>query len=135
MIDWDILENVPLAKHCCRLMADGYRVYHDVPAEEKGAKVNIDHVVVGPTGLFAIERNRRKGRARLGSKRTRSSMMDGSLSGLGPKMTSTFGRQNLVLAGFLNRSTKSMGSVSQHSPCWHCPVGMLCRRELAQLPC
>jgi len=36
-------------------------------------------------------------------------MMDGSLSGLGPKMTSTFGRQNLVLAGFLNRSTKSMG--------------------------
>jgi hypothetical protein len=33
------------------LMRDGYRVYHDVPA--KG--FNIDHVVVGRNGVFAVE--------------------------------------------------------------------------------
>ncbi len=33
------------------LMLEGYRVYHDFPAE----KFNIDHVVVGPKGVFAIE--------------------------------------------------------------------------------
>lgn len=33
----------------------GWRVFHDVPAERKGKKFNIDHVAVGPAGVFAIE--------------------------------------------------------------------------------
>lgn len=33
------------------LMRDGYWVYHDFPAEN----FNIDHVIVGPNGVFAIE--------------------------------------------------------------------------------
>lgn len=33
------------------LMRDGYYVFHDIPAEN----YNIDHVVVGATGVFAIE--------------------------------------------------------------------------------
>lgn len=33
------------------LMRDGYYVFHDIPAD----KYNIDHVVVGTTGIFAIE--------------------------------------------------------------------------------
>lgn len=33
------------------LMRDGYHVYHDFPAEN----FNIDHVAVGPGGLFAVE--------------------------------------------------------------------------------
>jgi len=33
------------------LMLDGYRVFHDVPAEN----FNIDHVVVGKNGVFAVE--------------------------------------------------------------------------------
>lgn len=40
-----------------RLMCEGYNVYHDVPAEN----FNIDHVVVGPNGVFAVET---KGRAK-----------------------------------------------------------------------
>lgn len=44
------------------LMLEGYRVYHDFPAE----KFNIDHVVVGPKGVFAIET---KGRAKPDKKR------------------------------------------------------------------
>jgi hypothetical protein len=49
------------------LIADGYRVFHDVPAEVNKAKFNVDHVAVGPNGVFAIEtKTRRKGRVRPG---------------------------------------------------------------------
>jgi hypothetical protein len=34
-----------------QLMRDGYRVYHDFPADN----FNIDHIVVGPPGVFAVE--------------------------------------------------------------------------------
>lgn len=34
-----------------RLMFDGYRVYHDFPADN----YSIDHVVAGPKGVFAVE--------------------------------------------------------------------------------
>jgi hypothetical protein len=43
------------------LMLEGYRVFHDFPAE----KFNIDHVVVGPKGVFAVET---KGRAKRNKK-------------------------------------------------------------------
>ncbi|MGE5892437.1 MAG: nuclease-related domain-containing protein [bacterium] len=45
-----------------QLMLDGYRVYHDFPAEE----FNIDHVVAGPKGVFAVET---KGRSKRDAKR------------------------------------------------------------------
>jgi|ERR1035437_511917 membrane protein implicated in regulation of membrane protease activity len=49
------------------LIGDGYRIFHDVPAEANKSKFNVDHVAVGPNGLFAIETKcRRKGRARPG---------------------------------------------------------------------
>lgn len=39
------------------LLADGYRVFHDLPFEN----FNIDHVVVGPHGLYVVEtKSRRK---------------------------------------------------------------------------
>jgi hypothetical protein len=34
-----------------RLMLDGFHVYHDFPAD----RFNIDHIVVGPSGVFAVE--------------------------------------------------------------------------------
>lgn len=34
-----------------QLMLQGYRVYHDFPAD----KFNIDHIIVGPKGVFAVE--------------------------------------------------------------------------------
>jgi len=49
------------------LVAFGYRVFHDIPAEGGKRTFNVDHVVVGPNGLFAVEtKTRRKGRAREG---------------------------------------------------------------------
>lgn len=34
------------------LLRDGFRVFHDIPGD---GKWNVDHIVVGPTGVFAIE--------------------------------------------------------------------------------
>jgi hypothetical protein len=49
------------------LKAQGFRVFHDVPCGDTSAPFNIDHIAVGPNGVFAIEtKTRRKGRARGG---------------------------------------------------------------------
>ena len=46
-----------------QLMGEGCRVYHDFPAEN----FNIDHIVVGPTGVFAVEtKGRTKAKKRKG---------------------------------------------------------------------
>lgn len=45
----------------------GFRIFHDVPAGDPQNPFNIDHVIVGPSGVFAVEtKTRRKGRARAG---------------------------------------------------------------------
>src|SRR5664280_1280166 len=47
----------------------GWYVFHDVPAEAAKQKFNIDHVAVGPGGVWAIEtKTRSKGNARPGRK-------------------------------------------------------------------
>lgn len=49
------------------LKAQGWRIFHDVPALADGRAFNIDHVAVGPTGVYVIEtKTRRKGEARPG---------------------------------------------------------------------
>jgi len=49
------------------LKRQGWHVFHDVPGEAHGKKFNVDHVAVGPGGVWAIEtKSRRKGRARPG---------------------------------------------------------------------
>lgn len=51
------------------LLQQGWRVFHDVPAESGKQEFNIDHVAVGPGGVFSIEtKMRRKGSARPGRK-------------------------------------------------------------------
>ena len=61
-----------VAEHLDTLKAAGYRVFHDVPSGDplgnsQTSPRNIDHIVIGPTGIFAIEtKTRRKGRARGG---------------------------------------------------------------------
>jgi len=57
-----------VSEHLEPLLARGHRVFHDMPAE--GAKkFNLDHVVVGPSGVALVEtKTRRKSRARPGFK-------------------------------------------------------------------
>ena len=33
----------------------GYTVFHDIPLEKDGRRFNIDHLLIGPNGIFAIE--------------------------------------------------------------------------------
>lgn len=37
------------------LKSQGWRILHDVPFENNGTKFNLDHVAIGPQGVFAIE--------------------------------------------------------------------------------
>lgn len=56
-----------VAEHLEPLKARGWRIFHDVPGAANGNTFNIDHVAVGPGGVFAIEtKTRRKGAARPG---------------------------------------------------------------------
>ena len=49
-----------VAEELNQLMADGFHVFHDVPF----GKYNMDHVLVGPTGVFVVEtKTKRKRRA------------------------------------------------------------------------
>lgn len=52
-----------------RMMAKGYEVYHDVQFEGRpGSKnFNIDHVIVGPGGIFSIETKTRRKQVKKGS--------------------------------------------------------------------
>jgi len=58
-----------VGEHLEPLLAQGFRVFHDVPADGAKSDFNLDHVAVGPTGVALIEtKTRRKGRARQGFK-------------------------------------------------------------------
>ena len=37
------------------LVGSGYQIFHDLPCENSGRKWNVDHMAVGPAGVFAIE--------------------------------------------------------------------------------
>lgn len=54
-----------VVEHLEPLASQGYRVFHDVPAEGRQKKFNLDHVTVGPTGIAVVEtktRRKKKGR-------------------------------------------------------------------------
>jgi hypothetical protein len=58
-----LLGEQAVAEQLQPLFADGYRIFHDVTGS---GKWNIDHVVVGPAGVFAIEtkyKTKRPGKA------------------------------------------------------------------------
>ena len=43
-----------------QLLASGFKVFHDVPFEKGKRKFNIDHVLVGPPGVYAVETKARR---------------------------------------------------------------------------
>jgi hypothetical protein len=42
------------------LFREDYRIYHDFPLNELSKGANIDHIVIGPTGVFVIETKMRR---------------------------------------------------------------------------
>jgi hypothetical protein len=56
-----------VAEYLEPLKQEGWRIFHDVPAMNNGTAFNLDHVAVGPGGVFVVEtKTRRKGSARPG---------------------------------------------------------------------
>ena len=56
-----------VGEHLEPLKALGWRIFHDVPGMNNGNSFNLDHVAVGPAGVFVVEtKTRRKGGARPG---------------------------------------------------------------------
>ncbi len=55
------------------LMLDGYHVYHDFPAD----RFNIDHILVGPSGVFAVETKARSKGSSLSRKAEATVIYDG----------------------------------------------------------
>ncbi|MEO6244603.1 MAG: nuclease-related domain-containing protein [Opitutaceae bacterium] len=45
------------------LERQGWRVFHDVPREGRGQTFNVDHVAIGPGGIFVIETKTRRKKA------------------------------------------------------------------------
>jgi len=60
-----------VAEELNQLMADGFHVFHDVPFEN----YNMDHVLVGPTGVFVVETRQRGSRCALAQSNTRCNSM------------------------------------------------------------
>jgi len=58
------------------LMLDGCRVFHDYPADPKW---NIDHIVVAPSGIFAVETKTRRKRRTARGKEDHRIVFDGSI--------------------------------------------------------
>lgn len=56
-----------VAEYLEPLKAAGWRIFHDVPGRAGGFDFNVDHVAIGPGGVFVVEtKTRRKGAARPG---------------------------------------------------------------------
>ncbi|MFZ2282021.1 MAG: nuclease-related domain-containing protein [Prosthecobacter sp.] len=63
-----------VAEELNQLMAEGCRVFHDLPMEPYG---NIDHVIVSMTGVFAVETKTRRKRPPPKGKRDCDAVFDG----------------------------------------------------------
>ncbi|HEY3761934.1 MAG TPA: nuclease-related domain-containing protein [Verrucomicrobiae bacterium] len=70
-----LLGEQAMAEYLQPLIADGYQIFHDVPSDDKW---NIDHVVVGSAGVFAIETKYRTKKPAKDGKRDCDAVFDGS---------------------------------------------------------
>ena len=59
------------------LMTEGYHIFHDVPCEYGDTKFDIDHIVIGPSGVYCVEtKTRRKGKS-VGGRKDHEIIFDG----------------------------------------------------------
>lgn len=63
-----------VAEELNQLMRDGCRVFHDLPMDPYG---NIDHIIVSPAGVFAVETKTRRKRPAPKGKRDCDAVFDG----------------------------------------------------------
>ena len=63
-----------VAEELNKLMLDGYHVFHDVPIDPYG---NVDHVIVGPAGIYSVETKTRSKANSSSGKRNYEIVFDG----------------------------------------------------------
>lgn len=79
-----------------QLLRDGYYVYHDIPAD----KFNIDHIVAGKKGVFAIETKARS-KPNSDQRQKDATVEYNGRAPLFPKWTDTETHQSSRIAGFV----------------------------------
>jgi hypothetical protein len=50
-----LLAEKSVGQYLEQFRAEGYQIFHDIPGESGGKKFNLDHVLIGPKGIFTIE--------------------------------------------------------------------------------
>jgi hypothetical protein len=101
-----LLGEQSVAEQLQTLLAEGYLVFHDIPGD---GKWNIDHGVVGPAGVFAIETKSRTKRPRKAGERDHEAVFDGKAirfpSGYDVEAPEQARRNAKWLANMLSKST------------------------------
>lgn len=87
------------AEELNKLMKDGYEIFHDVPADG----FNVDHVIVGPSGVYAVETKARTKQSRSGPTRHWEAIYDGKTLDLGGYKSTGFLKQAQRQAEWLSR--------------------------------
>jgi hypothetical protein len=101
-----LLGEQAVAEQLQSLAASGYRVFHDIQKDGKG---NIDHAVVGPAGVFAIETKYRTKQPSKAGEQDHKAEFDGSKiqfpSGYDVKAPEQARQNARWLAGELSKAT------------------------------
>lgn len=72
-----LLGEQAVAEELQRMIPCGYKIFHDIPCVRGDSKWNIDHVAVGPAGVFAIETKYRTKRPGKNGERDHEAIFDG----------------------------------------------------------
>jgi hypothetical protein len=90
-----------------------WHVFHDIPVGERGA--NIDHVVVGPAGVFTVNTKNRKGKVWLAPG---TLLVNGHKTDYLPKATREAARASKLLEAALGRPVSVKGVLSIIADNW-----------------
>jgi hypothetical protein len=114
-----------------QLMLKGYHVYHDFPAE----KFNIDHVVVGPGGVYAIETKARTKRTKEDGRTNAEVIYDGKTLQFPHRTEQEPIRQAITQAGWLKKWLSSaIGEAVEVSPVLTLPGWFVKRVSATGIP-
>ncbi|WP_020410241.1 nuclease-related domain-containing protein [Hahella ganghwensis] len=125
---------IAVAQELDRLMLLGYRVFHDIQGDE----FNIDHIVVGPNGVFAIEtKGRRRPMSKEVDKRSRHKVTcyDGRLEFPSWTETEVFNQANRQAKWTSKWLSSATGNPITAMPVIVLPGWYIERKERSQVPC
>lgn len=108
---------VVVGQHLNYLLVEGYEVFHDIVFTKGDKSFNIDHVVIGPSGVFAVETKTRRKPKHLRGKEKAKVVFDGTHLAF-PTFTDQYGVEQAIRnAETLSQElTKSTGDTVKAKP-------------------